>query len=87
MRPTTFEYDPPHADEIIIGQLDLKVRQHILYIFDFGDDLRHNIELLHIVPLPFEGAFPRIVASQGKAPAQYRSWEDDAEDEDDDDEE
>jgi hypothetical protein len=79
-RPTEFEYDPPTADEVTLAQLDLQQGQKFLYIFDFGDDLRHNIEVMHIVTPPPPGEFPRIVLRQGKAPAQYPGWEDEDED-------
>ncbi|MDQ5854647.1 MAG: plasmid pRiA4b ORF-3 family protein [Chloroflexota bacterium] len=79
-RPTEFEYDPPTADEVTPAQLDLQQGQKFLYIFDFGDDLRHNIEVMHIVTPPPPGEFPRIVLRQGKAPVQYPGWEDEDED-------
>ena len=78
-RPIDFEYDPPHSDEVTLKMLDLKTGQHLQYVFDFGDHLDHDIELMHIGKLPPEGTFPRIVLSRGEAPAQYPSIKDEDE--------
>ncbi len=74
-----YDNDPPHTDEVTVGALGLKPGQRMLYIFDFGDNLDHEIELMEILPLPEEGTFPRIVLARGKAPAQYPSWDEEGE--------
>jgi hypothetical protein len=76
------EADPPTAVEVQLADLDLAKGQRFLYIFDFGDELRHEIEVQAATPAPGEGEFPRIVASHGEAPPQYGTWDED-EDEDD----
>ncbi len=69
------EAEPPTADEVTLAELGLRPGQKFLYIFDFGDDLRHQIEVLETFsPVP-EGEYPRISESHGKAPQQYPEWD------------
>lgn len=74
------ETDPPTADEVTLIELDPRPKQQFLYIFDFGDELRHEIEVLDAFETRPEAVAPRIVESHGQAPPQYRQWEDDADD-------
>jgi hypothetical protein len=48
-----------------------EVRDRFLYVFDFGDDLRHEIEVLDAFDAPGAGEFSRIVETHGKAPRRY----------------
>jgi hypothetical protein len=70
------DVEPPTTDEVTLADLELRPGQKVLYIFDFGDDLRHEIEVLDSFPLPANGPFPRIVESHGEAPRQYPEWTD-----------
>jgi hypothetical protein len=70
------DVEPPTTDEVILADLELRPGQKVLYIFDFGDDLRHEIEVVGSFPLPANGPFPRIVESHGEAPPQYPEWND-----------
>ncbi len=80
-----------HTTRYRLEHLPLKQGQRLLYIFDFGDDLRHEIKLEAILPgkaVPDE-TYPRITERQGKAPPQYpneegEEWEEEDEDGDDD---
>ncbi|HZR00526.1 MAG TPA: plasmid pRiA4b ORF-3 family protein [Chloroflexota bacterium] len=72
--------EPPTADEVRLNELELLPGQRFLYVFDFGDDLRHSIEVLEVVEGPASGDVPRIVESHGKAPAQYGCAEDETDD-------
>lgn len=69
------EAEAPLADEVTLAALELKPGQSFLYIFDFGDELRHKIEVLGTFPLPARGKFPRIAERHGKAPPQYGRWD------------
>ncbi len=53
--------------------LPLREGQQFLYIFDFGDELRHIVTLEAIVPGGVEpgAGYPRIVEGRGDAPPQY----------------
>jgi len=51
--------------------LELYKGQKILYLFDFGDEWKFNVELIEIdnkAPLPLK---PMIIESKGEAPEQY----------------
>ncbi|HEY3080546.1 MAG TPA: plasmid pRiA4b ORF-3 family protein, partial [Chloroflexota bacterium] len=65
--------EPPTADQVTVAELELRPGQRFLYIFDFGDDLRHEIELLGAFDAPGAGDFPRIVEAHGKAPRSMSS--------------
>jgi len=65
--------EPPVASEVALAHLELKRGQKLLYLFDFGDNLEHDIQYLG----PFEpestATYPRVTEVHGKAPAQYRN--------------
>ena len=81
------EADPPTAVEVQLADLGLTKGQRFLYIFDYGDELRHDIEVHAITPAPSEDDFPRVVESHGEAPPQYGTWGEDDDDWDDEDDE
>jgi hypothetical protein len=67
--------DGPSADEMKIGDLQLRMKQKFLYLFDYGDEHRFDVQLVGIDPeAAKEGRYPRIVESHGKAPRQYGGW-------------
>jgi hypothetical protein len=72
------EREPPSVDEVALGDLELQPGHRFLYLFDYGDNLRHDVEVLSVFPAPKpsdERKFPRIVERHGKAPPQYPSWD------------
>lgn len=74
--PST-EYASPFADEgrkahqAKIDSLRLKPTQRFLYLFDYGDELMHEVRLMGVAPAVARQRYPRIVESHGKAPPQY----------------
>jgi hypothetical protein len=67
-----FEDDhPPWTDEAIIGELGLVLKHKFLYYFDYGDSHQFEVEVVGIRPQTEPGNYPRVVDSQGEAPAQY----------------
>jgi len=56
-----------------LERLSLREGQQVLYIFDFGDELRHLVTLEAIKPggVAPGVAYPRIVESHGEAQSQY----------------
>ncbi len=65
----------PSADEVKIGDLSLRMKQKFLYLFDYGDEHRFEVQLVGVNPeAAKEGRYPRIVKSHGKAPRQYGGW-------------
>ncbi|HWE64742.1 MAG TPA: plasmid pRiA4b ORF-3 family protein [Chloroflexota bacterium] len=73
--PFNEEAEPPFTDEVTLAALEPSPGMTFLYLFDFGDELRHEIEVLDAFALPANGTFPRVAESHGKAPPQYPSWE------------
>jgi len=69
------EGDPPWSDEAIIGELGLAREHKFLYYFDYGDSHQFEVEVVGIEAQAGRGKYPRVVESQGEAPAQYPSWD------------
>jgi len=69
-------YEPPYADERTgkdtsrtrIDSLGLRPKQKFLYIFDFGDDWQHRVEVLDIKEATPSGKNPRLVEKKGDSP-------------------
>jgi len=74
------EYNLPDPDDyrwetdatrIRIDTLHLKSGQKFLYLFDYGDEVFHEVEVIKIIEEVPEGAYPRVVKKKGKSPPQY----------------
>lgn len=63
----------PHVDEARIGELGLSVGQRMLYLFDYGDEWRFQVELEEIRTASHKITKPKIVEKKGRAPKQYGS--------------
>jgi hypothetical protein len=61
------------AERYPLERLPLTPKQQFLYIFDFGDELRHLIKVEAIIPDGVQqGAkYPRVTEQHGEAPPQY----------------
>jgi len=59
------------ANRISIDSLTLHIGQKFLYIFDYGDEWRHEVELISIIDKVPRGNYPRVVKRHGKSPPQY----------------
>lgn len=75
----TTEYASPYADgpsaaQVRIGDLSLRMKQKFLYLFDYGDEHRFEVQLVGINPEAAKGDYPKLVESHGKAPRQYGGW-------------
>ncbi len=73
------EYASPYgegrsADRVKIGDLRLRMKQKFLYLFDYGDEHRFEVQLVGINREAPKGRYPKIVESHGKAPRQYGGW-------------
>ncbi|WP_099353769.1 plasmid pRiA4b ORF-3 family protein [Fredinandcohnia onubensis] len=67
------DFEGPYANEVNLGELQLREGKSFLYLFDFGDEWEFYIDVLKII----EGKSKtkaRIVDRKGEAPAQY-GWE------------
>jgi hypothetical protein len=58
----------------VIGALGLVVNHKFLYLFDYGDNHRFEVEVVGLTPEAERGkrAYPRVIESTGEAPEQYR---------------
>jgi hypothetical protein len=48
-----------------------RVGDKMLFLFDYGDDWRFTVELIGLGERAPNTRYPRVIASAGKAPAQY----------------
>ncbi len=76
------EYVRPEArglgertSRVRLDRLELRSRKRFLYIFDFGDEWRHEIRVEKAGLPPDGGEYPRIVEEHGEAPPQYGDME------------
>jgi hypothetical protein len=76
----TTEYSSPYTEGLSAGgvkirDLNLRMKQRFLYLFDYGDEHRFEIQLIGVDPqAPKEEDYPRIVESHGEDPLQYGEW-------------
>lgn len=77
-RESEYTCPDPDMDEtsrpvtrIRIDSLYLHPGQRFLYLFDYGDEWWHDVELMEIKAQTSQGKYPRIVKKQGKSPPQY----------------
>ena len=76
------EYADPRAEdgrsaaEVRIDALKLVPRKRFLYLFDYGDELLHDVWLVSVGPVEPRVKYPRIVKMHGEAPPQYPPYED-----------
>ncbi|MBI4563466.1 MAG: plasmid pRiA4b ORF-3 family protein [Planctomycetes bacterium] len=75
-----FGMDDPAGDvtRTTIGSLDLKAKQAFGYWFDFGDDWRHQINVIAIADLGLPGKYPKVTKRVGESPPQYVDWDDES---------
>jgi hypothetical protein len=76
------EYTLPDPDEyrwetdatrIRIDTLRLQRGQKFLYLFDYGDQWWHEVEVVGIREGVPEGKYPWVIKRKGKSPPQYAS--------------
>lgn len=72
-----YSFESPHseegisADEVKIGDLDLVVNQHILYLFDFGDEWEFDVQLVEVKKGEPLLETPKTLEMHGDSPEQY----------------
>ncbi len=59
------------ATRIRIDSLALYGGPKFLYLFDYGDELWHEVELINVTQRVTRASYPRVVKKQGKSPPQY----------------
>lgn len=68
--------EPPFTDEVRLKDRRLKNKQHILYLFDFGDCWQFDIVIDVKKELDVVLANPEIIKSVGNSPEQYPEYDD-----------
>ena len=54
-----------------IRNFDFAVKQKFEYLFDFGDEWNHEIEVVDILPVEPQRKYPSVIKARGDSPAQY----------------
>jgi len=62
------------AEETTIADLGLYMGQKLLYLFDFGDEWKFDVELLSIDKNSVLPIHPVIIEAKGGSPEQYHRW-------------
>jgi len=74
------EYTSPGLDTDGTGKLASRIRidsvelyggRKFLYLFNYGDEWWHEVELMSVTERVTRAKYPRVVKKQGKSPAQY----------------
>ncbi len=65
--------DGPSASSVKIEELDLRMKQRFLYLFDYGDEHRFEVQLIDVNPdAPPDESYPRVLERHGEDPEQYQ---------------
>ena len=66
-----------NASKTHLRELPLEVGQVFVYIFDFGDDIRHEVTVEKLdLPVEEKAIYPKMIESKGASPDQYPISED-----------
>ena len=68
------EKEGPHADRIKIGELNLRKRQKILFLYDYSRGWTFEVELESIDKDKPKPDRPKIIEKHGRSPEQYPRW-------------
>ena len=60
-----------HTCDYTLKKARLYVDQKFVYVFDFGDDWWHQINVLAIDDKAPKGKYPKVIKRVGKSPPQY----------------
>ena len=66
---------PAGTVDAAIGSLGLKKGDAFGYWFDFGDDWRHQINVMDIEEKAGSGKYPKVTKRVGESPPQYVDWD------------
>lgn len=68
-----------NAAKTMIRKFNFEPKQKFEYLFDFGDEWRHEIEVIAVLPPGPKGKYPVITNIKGASPAQYADYDEDNE--------
>ena len=60
-----------NAEETRINKFPMSPGRKFEYMFDFGDEWLHEVELLFVTPASPDGKYPAVVKRKGASPEQY----------------
>lgn len=63
--------DARSVQRTTVGQAFAKVGKKMLFVFDYGDDWRFEVELKRVGEKAPKMRYPRMIAAMGEAPSQY----------------
>ncbi|MDR6553033.1 plasmid pRiA4b ORF-3 family protein [Paenibacillus qinlingensis] len=63
--------EEPGADEAELGELNLRIGQTFLYIFDYGLEWHFQINVESVSDMNSKGSNPQLLDGKGKSPKQY----------------
>ncbi|AWR86119.1 hypothetical protein Mtai_v1c08750 [Meiothermus taiwanensis WR-220] len=64
-----------------ISEAFTKLKQKMLFVFDYGDDWRFEVQLVRTEPRQKGVRYPKVLERVGESPKQYPDYEDEDEDE------
>jgi Plasmid pRiA4b ORF-3-like protein len=73
------ESDAGSVERTKVGSVFDTVGKKMLFLFDYGDEWRFQLEVIGLGEKVPKTRYPRIVSTVGKAPPQYPSFDDDEE--------
>jgi len=66
-----------NAAKTKIQKINLELKQKFEYLFDFGDEWRHEIQVMEFLPIEKDKQYPQIVKINGVSPEQYLDCDED----------
>lgn len=66
------------ADEVRISSLGLELKQRFLYLFDYGDEWRFEVQFLKCITSEEGVDYPHVTKRRGESPHQYPPDEDES---------
>lgn len=76
------ESEAPSAEKIKLKDLNLILKKKFLYLYDFGDNLDHEIEVVGFGETDKDYKYPQLIGAFGAVPEQYAIRRVEEEDED-----
>jgi hypothetical protein len=69
------EVDDAFSPDVELSKFGLRPRRRFRYLFDFGDNLLHEIAVRRVGKPEAGAKYPRVVGGEGEAPPQYEMEE------------
>lgn len=73
----SYDENDHDASRTRLKKFGLTAKQKFEYLFDFGDEWWHEIEVKGIIPLEANTNYPRVIKVNGESPSQYPDYDED----------